>query len=71
MTSLILNNWPQNYRQLTDLVGFKPKHLNLSSDTLPRGHYNPLPDNLRQLGTINSFHRNCIKWMKGINDIQA
>lgn len=27
--------------------------------------WNNLPDNLRQLGTIDSFHKNCIKWMKG------
>ena len=33
--------------------------------------WNNLPDTLKQLGTINSFHRNCIKWIKGINDIQT
>ena len=33
--------------------------------------WNNLPDTLKQLGTINSFHRHCIKWIKGINDIQT
>ena len=27
--------------------------------------WNNLPENLRQLETIDSFHKNCIKWMKG------
>ena len=29
--------------------------------------WNNLPENLRQLETIDSFHKNCIKWMKGIH----
>ena len=28
--------------------------------------WNNLPDDLRQLGTIDTFHKNCIKWMKRI-----
>ena len=28
--------------------------------------WNNLPVNLRKLETIDSFHKNCIKWMKGI-----
>ena len=27
--------------------------------------WNNLPDKLKHLGTIDSFHKNCIKWMKG------
>ena len=28
--------------------------------------WNNLPERLRQLKTIDSFHKNCIKWMKGV-----
>ena len=28
--------------------------------------WNNLPDKLKHLGTVDSFHKNCIKWMKGI-----
>ena len=27
--------------------------------------WNNLPDKLKHLETINSFHKNCIKWIKG------
>ena len=28
--------------------------------------WNNLPDKLKHLGTVDSFHKNCIKWIKGI-----
>ena len=28
--------------------------------------WNNLPDKLKHIGTVDSFHKNCIKWMKGI-----
>ena len=70
-----LNNTLQSLRSSTT-INYAPSrpHKELFKQSLIYSGpliWNNLPDKLKHLGNVDSFHKNCIKWMKGIQTIQS
>ena len=65
-----LNNTLQSLRSSTTINYALPRpHKELFKQSLIFSGpliWNNLPDKLKNLGTVDCFHKNCIKWMKGI-----